>query len=244
MNKENNVVEIDLFEVWGIIKRNILAIILAAVICAGAAGVYSFFIATPQYQSTAKLYVLGSSTSITSLADVQLGSSLTNDYRELITGRPVVMEVKRNLRLEYTYKEMLEIIAVDTPQDTRIVKISVTTDDPEKSKMIANELAMVSKREISHIMDTDPPSLAERAVAERNAVKPEKAKNIMLGFIAGLVVSVLFFVITALKNDYIRRRDDVERVLGLTVLAEIPLEGGKKGIAADKPVKKSKKKGK
>ena len=99
MDKENNVVEIDLFEVWGIIKRNILAIILAAILCAGAAGVYSFFIATPQYQSTAKLYVLGSSTSITSLADVQLGSSLTNDYRELITGRPVVMEVKRNLKL-------------------------------------------------------------------------------------------------------------------------------------------------
>lgn len=244
MDKEKNVVEIDLFEVWGIIKRNVLAIILAAILCAGAAGVYSFFIATPQYQSTAKLYVLGSSTSITSLADVQLGSSLTNDYRELITGRPVVMEVKRNLRLEYKYDELLNIISVETPQDTRIVKISVTTDDPEKSKMIANELAMVSKREISHIMDTDPPSLAERAVAERNAVKPEKAKNIMLGFIAGLVVSVLFFVITALKNDYIRRRDDVERVLGLTVLAEIPLEGGKKGIAADKPVKKSRKKGK
>ena len=244
MDKENNVVEIDLFEVWGIIKRNILAIILAAILCAGAAGVYSFFIATPQYQSTAKLYVLGSSTSITSLADVQLGSSLTNDYRELITGRPVVMEVKRNLKLEYKYDELLNIISVETPQDTRIVKISVTTDDPEKSKMIANELAMVSKREISHIMDTDPPSLAERSVAERNAVKPEKAKNIMLGFIAGLVVSVLFFVITALKNDYIRRRDDVERVLGLTVLAEIPLEGGKKGIAADKPVKKSRKKGK
>ena len=244
MDKENNVVEIDLFEVWGIIKRNILAIILAAILCAGAAGVYSFFMATPQYQSTAKLYVLGSSTSITSLADVQLGRSLTHDYRELITGRPVVLEGKRNLRLEYKYDELLNIISVETPQDTRIVKISVTTDDPEKSKMIANELAMVSKREISHIMDTDPPSLAERAVAERNAVKPEKAKNIMLGFIAGLVVSVLFFVITALKNDCIRRRDDVERVLGLTVLAEIPLEGGKKGIAADKPVKKSKKKGK
>ena len=187
--------------------------------------------------------MLGSSTSITSLADVQLGSSLTNDYRELITGRPVVMEVKRNLRLEYKYDELLNIISVETPQDTRIVKISVTTDDPEKSKMIANELAMVSKREISHIMDTDPPSLAERAVAERSPVKPEKTKNIMLGFIAGLVLAAIFFVITALKNDYVRRREDVERVLGLTVLAEIPLEGGKKGIA-DKPVKKSRKKGK
>ena len=54
----------------------------------------------------------------------------------------------------------------------------------------------------------------------------------------------MFFVITALKNDYVRRREDVERVMGLTVLAEIPLEGGKKGIAADKPVKKSRKKGK
>ena len=65
----------------------------------------------------------------------------------------------------------------------------------------------------------------------------------MLGFIAGLVLAAMFFVITALKNDYVRRREDVERVLGLTVLAEIPLEGGKKGIA-DKPVKKSRKKGK
>lgn len=241
MNVEQDYIEIDLRKIWNEIKQNLLAIILVTMIFAGVAGGYSFFIATPQYQSTAKLYVLGSSTSITSLADIQVGSSLTNDYRELITGRPVLMQVKKNLGLEYSYKEMQEKVSVETPSDTRLVNISVVTDDPGLSRDIANEIANVSKKQISHIMDTDQPSIAERAVAARKPIKPQKIKIILLGVIVGLFIGCAYYAIKCVFDDYIITREDVESELGLTVLAEVPFEGekhGKKGRNGKKRRKK------
>lgn len=229
MNTERDYIEIDLRKVWNEIKQNILSIILIIIICAGVTGIYSFFIAKPQYRSTSKLYILGSSTSITSLADVQVGSSLTNDYRELIMGRPVLTQVKRNLNLEYSYRELQEIVSVDTPSDTRLVNINVVTDDSYLSRDIANEIANVAKKQISHIMDTDPPSIAERAVATRKPIKPQKIKMILLGAIVGFFFGCMYHIIKFLLNDYITTREDVENELGLIVLSEIPNEGGKHG---------------
>ena len=51
-------------------------------------------------------YVLSKSTSITSLADIQTGTSLTNDYIVGVKGRPVLDQVIENLNLNESYKTL------------------------------------------------------------------------------------------------------------------------------------------
>ena len=84
MKYEDDVMEIDLLELLLAIRDKIAVILATAVICAGLAGVYSFFIAQPVYQSTSKLYIQAQSSSAVSLSELQVSSTLAHDCVEMI----------------------------------------------------------------------------------------------------------------------------------------------------------------
>ena len=102
----DNEIEIDLKSLLLELLASWKIIFLAGVIAGGLAYAYSSFLVVPQYESTSELYVLSKSTSITSLADIQMGSSLTNDYIVIVKGRPVLDQVIANLQLNETYKSL------------------------------------------------------------------------------------------------------------------------------------------
>ena len=224
MNRREEEYEIDLLEVFYALRKKIVVIILAGIIGAGLAAAYSFLLAKPVYESTAKLYILSQSTSITSLADIQMSSSLAKDYEEMIYSRPVVMQVKQNLHLDYKYEELKEMLKVENPTDTRCLNISCTSNDKEEARDMANEFAKVSKRQIAQIMDTDEPTVFEKAVASKDPVKPQKVKLIIIGFILGFLIACAIVIIRYMMNDSLKNEDDIERYLGLNTLASIPNE--------------------
>ena len=86
------------------LKKKLWLIILAALIGGGIFGLYSKVILVPKYTSTAMMYVLSKETTLTSLADLQIGSQLTKDYKVMITSRPVLQQVIDELGLEYGYR--------------------------------------------------------------------------------------------------------------------------------------------
>lgn len=227
--EEFDEIEIDLREIFYVLRSRVLAILLAGILFAGAAAIWSFFLATPSYQATSKLYILTQSTSITSLADIQVGSSLAMDYMELIKSRPVVNQVKRSLGLDFENEAITEeMLSIENPENTRIIKISISSDDPQVSADMANEFAKVAKRKISEIMQTDEPTMVEAAIVPQAPVRPKKAKNIMLGFVLGIFLSALAVIVLHILNDSIRSQDDIERYLGLNTLVAVPYAGDKK----------------
>lgn len=206
------------------LRKKIVVIILAALLGAGLFGVYSFLVAKPVYESTAKLYILTQSTSITSFADIQISSSLAKDYEEMVFSRPVVLQVKQNLGLDYEYETIKDMMSIDNPADTRCLIISCRSTDMEEACDMANEFANVAKRQIADIMDTDEPTLFENAVANEDPVEPEKAKNIAIGFLLGLVLACAAVIVRYMMNDSLKSEEDIERHLGLNTLASIPNE--------------------
>lgn len=221
--------EVDMVSFFHVLRKKILILILAAVIGAGTMGAYSFFLATPMYQSTAKVYVLTQSTSITSFADIQISSALAADYQEMIFSYPVVKQVINNLGLDYKYKEVTEeMLSVDNPRDTRVIKVMIVSDDAEKSAAMANEFARVAKRTIADIMETDEPKIFEHGRVITEPVSPNKARNIAIGFIGGAFIAALVLLILFATRDTIRTPDDIERRLGGNVLATVPFEKGSK----------------
>lgn len=224
MERNREEIEIDLREIWGVLKKRALAIVLVALIAALIAGAVSFFVITPQYSSTARLYILTQSTSITSLADIQAGTSLASDYLELIKSRPVVEKVIKDLNLKDSYQEMLDRMTVANPENTRILNITIEDPDAAVAKEIANDFALVSQKQISEIMKTDEPTIAEKAVIAETPTKPDKKKDIAIGFLIGLLGSALFFIIRYITNDSIRSQEDIEKYLGLNTLAVFSLD--------------------
>ena len=122
--------EIDLLELLFEFKKRAWVIILAAVLGCWVREAYSRLILTPVYTSTAMVYVLSKETTLTSLADLQIGSQLTKDYSVMITSRPVLEQVIKNQGLNMTYGQLKARIRISNPADTRILNMTVSDTDP------------------------------------------------------------------------------------------------------------------
>lgn len=239
MGNKYDETEIDLREMFYAIRRRLAAIIAAGILMAAAAGAYTYFLVTPVYTSTSSMLVLTKETTLSSLADLQMGSQLTNDYQVLITSRPVLEEVIDNLRLGIGYRSLQGRISIENPTDTRILVITVRDSDPETAKEIVNELAEVASEYIGDKMEVVPPKIIEEGEIATSKAGPNMKRNVMLGLFAGLALSAGLVVVMAILDDTIKSEDDISRYLGLPNLANIP---DRKDFITGKNGKKKRKK--
>lgn len=223
---DNEEIEIDLFELFMELKRKIWVILGVAVLCAGVAGAFSAFVLTPQYTSTAMVYILSKETTLTSLADLQIGSQLTKDYKIIVTSRPVLEDVIEGLELNTTYKDLKKKITIDNPADTRILSISVMDPDPQMAKAIADKVAATASDYVGDIMEMVPPKLIEDGEVPLLKTSPSNTKNALIGGLLGVLLVCGFVTARVVLNDTVRTEEDVTRYLGLTVLASVPARKG------------------
>lgn len=219
---DDDEIEIDLREVFYAIKKRILAIMAVTILGAAIAGAYTQFLVTPMYSATSMMLVLTKETTLSSLADLQIGSQLTQDYSMLLTTRTVLQSVVDNLELDMTYEELEERVEITYPQDTRIMEITVTYPDPEMAKTIVDELASVGAAFIENQMEVVPPKIIEEGEIPEQPTSPSRSRNVALGALAGLVLAAGVVVVLSIMDDTIKSEDDIEKYLGLSTLASIP----------------------
>ena len=179
---------------------------------------------TPKYSASSMIYILTKTTSVTSLADIQMGSQLTADFEILATSRPVIEEVIEKLKLKYSYDELVEMIQTDNQSDTRILRFTVIDENAKEAKAIANELAEVTAERVAYVMSSDKPKIVEEAVVPKKASSPNTMKNTIIGALAVAFLAIGIIVIKYLVNDTVQNEDDIKKYLGLHMLAAIPTE--------------------
>ena len=219
---DDDEIVIDFRELFYEFKRRIWWILLAAVLGTGAAGAYSYYLLTPQYISEAKIYVLSKETTLTSLADLQMGTQLTQDYKELIGSRPVMQEVINTLNLDITYRQLAAQLKLENPKDTRILYLTVTDPNPYMAKAIVDEIANAASDYIGEIMEMTPPKLIEDGMVATVQTSPNVKKNAAVGGLVMLVLACGVITLSVIMNDTIRSEEDVFKYLELPVLAVVP----------------------
>lgn len=223
-NNTNDVIEIDLWEVAGVLFSKWWLIILVGITAAIIGFALSFFVVTPQYQSTTKIYILNKSDSQTvTYSDVQLGTQLTKDYSELINSRYVIEEVIQKLDLKLDYSSLKKKIEVSSPADTRIVSITVEDKDPVVAMNIANAVRESASAHIRNVMDIDAVNIVESANMPSEKSSPSYFKWTVVGGVIGVIFICAIILIGYLMDDTIKTSEDVERFLGLSTLGMIPL---------------------
>ena len=242
---DDDTIEIDLKEIFYALWHRILIILLAGILGGVIAGAYTRYMMTPVYTSSSMLLVLTKETTLSSLADLQIGSQLTNDYSVMTTSRPVLEEVIDNLNLQMDYEELERMITISNPEDTRILEISVEHPSPQMAMQIVNELSEVASEFIGDNMEVVPPKIIEEGIVPTEKTSPSTMRNTLLGILAGLFISGGIVVLMTVLNDSIKNEDDVEKYLGLSTLASVPDRkdyiGGKKKKSGRK--KSTRKKG-
>lgn len=221
-NMHDDEMEIDLREIFYALKKRIFMILAVGLLCGCLSCVYTKFFMTPVYTSTSSMLVLTKETTLSSLADLQMGSQLTKDYTVLTTSREVLQKVIENQELNISYKALKSCITLDNPADTRILNVSVTYPDAEKAKAIVDELANVASSYIGDKMEVIPPKIIEDGEIPTVQTSPSMSKNTMLGLVAGLILSAGIVVVITIMNDSIKTEDDIEKYLGISTLAVVP----------------------
>jgi len=218
-------ISIDLLELFDILRRKWWLLLLSMVIGGILSGVVSMVVLPLKYTSSAMLYVLSKETTLTSLADLQIGSQLTNDYKAVITSRPILEEVAKELDLDWDYKTIKQMVTIDNPTGTRILKISITDTDADRTCRLTNTLAKVSSQYIGDIMEMVPPKMIEEGVVAAEPSSPNVKKNVAVGAILLLLLTVGVLTVQMILNDTVQEEEDVERYLEISVLALIPKKG-------------------
>ena len=222
-------VEIDLLELLYEFKKKLWLIILALAAGAGIAGVFSAVVMKPVYTSTSMLYVLSKETTLTSLADLQIGTQLTQDYKVLITSRPVLETVIDNLGLNQTYGQLKNRVSIANATDTRILTVSVTDNDPVMAKTITDSITQRASEYLGDIMEMTPPKIIELGQVPASPTSPGVKKNAAIGGIAGAFIVCGVITLYTVMNDTVRSEDDVAKYLGMPTLAVVPRRDKKNG---------------
>lgn len=225
MKQEKQMVEIDVLSliktVW---KRKFLIILTALVVAVLALG-YSLFIAKPSYQSTTRIYVVNrqqAENSALTNQDLQAGSYLVKDYKEIILSQDVLSTVISELSLSGTTADLSSAISVSVPTDTRIVSITVRNGDPNQTSRIANTLREVAAAKIIAVTKVSDVTTLEEAEVPKSPSSPNIRRNVVLGFFAGAIVMTLIVLFVEVIDDRVKSPEDIEEVMGLSLLGVVP----------------------
>lgn len=216
--------EIDLLELFFAVWQKAWILVLSLLAGAIIAALWTHFMITPQYQASSMIYIFSKSTSLTSLVDLQVGTQLTGDFQILATSRPVVEEVIEKLNLDATYEQLVGIISVTNPGDSRILQITVTHPDPELAADISNAMADALRDRVAEVTASDRPTTVESAVAPSAPYSPNMKKNVAIGGLLAFCAAGGVVVLLYLLDDTVKSEEDVARYLGLNVLAAIPVD--------------------
>lgn len=225
MNQENQMVEIDIASLLKTIWKRKFLIILTALITAVIALGYSVFIAKPSYQSTTRIYVVNrqqSDNNALTNQDLQAGAYLVKDYKEIILSQDVLSTVISELKLSSTTADLAGKVAVSVPTDTRIVSITVTNGDPNQASRIANTLREVAAEKIIAVTKVSDVTTLEEAEAPKSPSSPNIRRNVMIGFVGGAVAMVVLVLIVEVLDDRVKKPEDIEEVMGMSLLGIVP----------------------
>jgi len=221
-NQEENTIEIDVLSLLRTIWRKKFLILLTAILTTGLAFAYSAFLVTPQYDSTTRLYVVNQSSdngAVITTQDLQAGSFLVKDYKEIILSQDVLKNVTTTLGITDDIKEK---ITVNIPVDTRILSISVRDSDPNQAATIANTLRDEAAKKIIEVTKVSDVTTLEAALPAENPSTPQTKRNLVLGFIVGAFLATALVIVLVVLDDRVKRPQDIEESLGMTLLGVVP----------------------
>ena len=223
-SNQEDVIEIDLQDLFGLLLHKAWIIILAAIATAAIGFAVSFFLITPQYESTTSIYISTSKGNENSMtySDAQLASQLTKDYEELILGRTVLENVIAKYQLDESYESLKKRVSVENTTNTRIFSITVKDPNPENAQIIANSIRDVAATHIKDVTDVEAVNVADEANLPEKPCEPSVPKWTVIAALIGMVLSAAVIVVQYLLDDTIKSSDDIEKYLELSTLGLIP----------------------
>lgn len=231
INMEEKETEIDLRLIFGVLKKNIIPIILVTVIFGVGAFIFSKFFIPKQYQASATLIVNNKSNDSTTINtnEITAAQDLANVYAIIIKSDTVLQQVIDDLNLNMTYEQLSNVISISSVDSTQVIEISMQNTDAQFAKKIIADIVKVAPLIIADKVEAGSVKVISDAKVSNNGnpVSPNITKNTMFGAVIGLVIMLAIIIIQELFNNTFKSENDVVNTLNIPLLGVIPKVDGK-----------------
>ncbi len=222
MKKETQ--EINLAQIVGVYIKMWWLILLFVVVGVASAVFITNNLMVPVYETSTTMFI-GKDTDVfsgISMSDLQIDSKLVLDYRELIKTKKVIREIIQQLNLDISYEELRDRLEVDTLSDSRFVSVYYIDVDPVQAAEVVNKFSETLVIMAQDIVGVDNIQIVDYADVPQYPSGPSLSMNVILAAIMGLFTSVLIIFIIHKLDNRLRTKKDIEDLIGVTVLTEIP----------------------
>ena len=222
--------ELDLKELFNIFWNKKVQIILLLLIFIALGVIYTVGFTTPMYTSSTTLVLAGAesgsnseTTNSITTTDITLNSKLVSTYSVLVRSKDVLNQVISNLGMDISWESLKNNVSVSAVEDTEVIEISVTTNNAENSAKIANETAKVFTQKVSEIYNINNVHVVDEAEVSNAPSNINHEKDVIIFAFIGLVVSIIYVLISNMLDTTIKTAEDIEKEFKLPVLASIPV---------------------
>lgn len=219
---EENVSLRDLFMM---IRKRLGMIISMVILAIAIAGVLSFQVLTPVYQSSTEILVNQNPTEPGQLINqnIQTDLQLINTYSGIIKSPVILDQVVEQMKLNITTEELTEVITVNNLEESQIVTISVEDEDPLVAVNLANTTAEVFENDIKELMNVDNVRILSPAIMKEKPepVSPNPMLNMAIAAVIGMMLGTGIAFLLEYLDTSIKDQQDIEDILGLPLLGTI-----------------------
>ncbi len=203
--------------------------IVASVFVAGLiAVIYTLGFITPIYTSTAKILILSKTTGDSyTTTDFNFSTYLSNDFAQIMVDTPVLKPAAKALGGKYSEDYLRAVVSVNKVESTRILTVTAITPNPNTSKQIVDAICEASKETLVDLMQLDGVEIIKQGNLPRRPSSPNLKTNIIVAVLIGFFVAESAIALNFVFNSRISSQNDIEKYLGLNVLATIPYNHSK-----------------
>ncbi len=219
---------IDIAHIAKSVWRRLWVVIVSGFLTAAIAFSIAAFAIQPTYSSSIMLYVNNSSFTVgdigfsISSSEITAAQSLVKTYTVLLKNRTTLEKIISTTKVDYTWEELYEMIEAEPVNETEIMQVTVTATDPYEAEKIANGIAVVLPKRVSEIVEGSSMAVVDSAKANTEKVAPSQTTYTLIGFILGVLVSLLVLIVLAMLDNTIHDEEFILNNFGYPILAKVP----------------------
>lgn len=214
-----------------ILRNNWVVILVLMLVGAGVGAAYALT-QTPQYRSSAQLYV-SVRTEGAATGDLVQGTTFARQivasYVDVASTALVLQPVIDDLSLDVTVDQLADRVSAEAPPSTVNIMITATGSDPAQAAAIADAVAASLTTAVQTTLDRPSTNGAESAIqlttvqpalVPSEPFSPNLRLSIAVGALLGLALGIASAVLRTVLDTRVRTLADIEE------LSEAPLLGG------------------
>lgn len=219
--KNDEEIEINLGELFQLLKSKYKMIIISTLVCAIIAGIVTIFFISKKYESTARIYPKPEVTEgIVDYTQINANNLMVNNYVEMLKGNNIQSQVAD--KLDLTVAQIKGNVSIVNETNTQIIAITAKTNDPELSKKIVNQMVSTFKKEAKETLNINNITTVDQAEVATSPVSPSLKMNLVIGALLGAFASIGYLFIKFMLDTRIHNKEDAEKYLGVPCLGSIP----------------------